>query len=104
MLTLGANLLGVINDLHRAACRGEDPELFFDSRRVKQAKRLCVVCPLAEACLEHALGHELAEHLTQVAGGRGGAVRNHGVFGGWTAEERKPVLYRRAARAAGQVA
>lgn len=93
-----------MNDLHRAACRDEDPELFYDSKRIRRAKQVCALCPLAEPCLERALQLELGEHLTQVCEGRAGAIRNHGVWGGWTAQERRGVLYRRAARALGAVA
>jgi WhiB family redox-sensing transcriptional regulator len=93
-------LLHVMNDedTQRAACRGTDPELFFDSRRSARAKQICAICPVRDACLEAALTVELFEHVQQLDEGRGGAIRNHGVYGGWTADERKPLIYRRAAR------
>lgn len=61
----------------RAACKGEDPELFFApdvpddaelaelgalraewKRRESAARRICVSCPVRSACLEWRLGFE----------------------------------------------
>lgn len=43
--------------LDQAACREEDPDLFFASDTVlkNQAKWTCARCPVREACLRHAL-------------------------------------------------
>ncbi|MFI2077013.1 WhiB family transcriptional regulator [Streptomyces triculaminicus] len=62
----------------RAACVGEDPELFFEGEpaAVGMAKRVCAVCPVRTACLDRAL----------VNGER------YGVFGGLTADERRSLL------------
>lgn len=71
---------------HRAACREEDPELFFpiggaDSpiyqQQLAQALAVCHRCPVTRDCLAWALqhGHE------------------HGVFGG-LAEEDRDTLHR----------
>ena len=64
---------------HYAACRGQDPELFFpvgDSdlalRQLEQAKAVCAGCPVRSVCLEIAV-------LAGV---------EHGVWGGYSAEER----------------
>ncbi len=47
---------------HRAACRDEDPELFFPIGdtgpalvQIEDAKAICRVCPVVSACLEWAL-------------------------------------------------
>lgn len=71
--------------LDKAACRGEDPELFFahptDHRAVEQAKAICARCPVSSACLTTAVTEQL-----------------HGVWGGLTAQERAAIrrnAYRR---------
>lgn len=73
---------------HRAACRDEDPELFFPTGntgpallQIQEAKAVCRRCPEMEACLEFAL------HTGQEAG----------VFGGMSEDERR-ALKRKAAR------
>jgi WhiB family transcriptional regulator, redox-sensing transcriptional regulator len=70
----------------RAACRDEDPELFFPvseigpgERQVNQARSVCGRCPVRAQCLEHALHNGL----------------DHGIFGGTTESERRK-LRRRA--------
>ncbi|ANN16286.1 transcriptional regulator [Amycolatopsis orientalis] len=76
-------------DLTEAACRGEDPELFFPvtetgpgARQVARAKAVCARCPVTSACLAFALDNGLA----------------HGVFGGLTdSERRRPIRVRSAA-------
>lgn len=63
---------------HRAACRTEDPELFFPIGttgpaldQVEQAKAVCRRCPVVDACLAWALDNHV-----------------EGVWGGTTNEER----------------
>jgi WhiB family redox-sensing transcriptional regulator len=63
-----------------AACRDQDPELFFPltemgpgARQVAQAKAVCAHCPVRAECLGYAL-----------AGGL-----DHGIFGGTTETERR---------------
>lgn len=65
---------------HQAACRDEDPELFFPisevgpgARQVEQAKAVCARCPVRMQCLEFALENGLAD----------------GIFGGMTGDERR---------------
>jgi WhiB family transcriptional regulator, redox-sensing transcriptional regulator len=74
----------------RAACRGEDPELWFadghgpgwpPSAEEVRAKAICSGCPVAAACLSWALTHA--------------AQAKHGVWGGMSAAERDAVLRRR---------
>ncbi|MFF0386879.1 WhiB family transcriptional regulator [Streptomyces sp. NPDC004286] len=72
----------------RAACRDEDPELFFPIGETgpallqeEEAKAVCRRCPLTESCLEGALERE----------------ENAGVWGGMSEKERR-ALQRRAAR------
>lgn len=59
----------------RAACRYEDPDLFFfegnpsapaAAEQIEQAKRVCAGCPVRRACLEWAMG---AVDKWSVAGG-----------------------------------
>lgn len=63
-----------------AACKDEEPELFFPvsdvgpgARQTAQAKAVCARCPVRAECLGYALDNGL----------------DHGVFGGTTAEERR---------------
>jgi WhiB family transcriptional regulator, redox-sensing transcriptional regulator len=71
----------------RAACRDEDPELFFpvsemgpSARQVDQAKAVCARCPVRARCLTYALENGL----------------DHGIYGGTTETERR--LLRRRER------
>ena len=75
---------------HRAACRDQDPELFFPvsemgpgARQTEQAKAVCARCPVRAECLEYALDNAL----------------DHGIYGGMTESERR-TLRRRAVRKA----
>ncbi|WP_034268158.1 WhiB family transcriptional regulator [Haloechinothrix halophila] len=75
---------------HRAACRDEDPEVFFPvtdmgpgAKQVDEAKSVCARCPVREQCLRFALDNGL----------------NYGIFGGMTEQERAD-LVRRSAHAA----
>lgn len=70
---------------HRAACRDEDPELFFPvsevgpgARQVTQAKAVCARCPVRAECLDNALRNGL----------------NDGIFGGMTERERRELVRR----------
>lgn len=63
-----------------AACKDEDPELFFPvsefgpgERQTAQAKAVCGICPVREVCLGYALENGL----------------DHGIFGGTTPDERR---------------
>ena len=69
-----------------AACRTEDPELFFpigptNTRQIAEAKLVCNRCPVAGDCLGWAMG----------------AGQPHGIWGGLSEEERN-VLRRSGAR------
>ncbi|GHF47645.1 WhiB family redox-sensing transcriptional regulator [Amycolatopsis bartoniae] len=75
----------------RAACRDEDPELFFPvsamgpgARQVAQAKAVCARCPVRAECLQYALDTGL----------------DHGIFGGTTDAERRKLFRRTRAEAA----
>ncbi|MFE5538735.1 WhiB family transcriptional regulator [Streptomyces sp. NPDC056492] len=75
---------------HRAACREEDPDLFFPIGtsgpallQIEEAKAVCHRCPVLERCLEWAL--------------EGGM--DWGVCGGLAEEERRAVKRRRAREA-----
>lgn len=86
-------------DLLRAACRGEDPEMFFRKAEEQAAKRICHLCPVRDACLETALQNEVIDHLAGLAEGRRAGIHLDGVFGGWTGAERTGVVYRRTQQA-----
>jgi len=66
-----------------ARCRGVDPEVFYpasdDDEAAEEAKSICVLCPVREPCLEHALSTR----------------EKDGVWGGLTERERRRVLRRR---------
>ncbi|MDJ0343537.1 WhiB family transcriptional regulator [Streptomyces sp. H10-C2] len=77
-----------MNWRHRAACRAEDPELFFPVGssgpallQIQQAKAVCHRCPVTESCLRWAL--EVGQDA--------------GVWGGLDEDERRAAK-RRAAR------
>jgi WhiB family redox-sensing transcriptional regulator len=66
-----------------AACRTEDPEVFFavsevgpGARQTAQARAVCARCPVRSECLGYALDNGL----------------DHGVFGGTTADERRRLV------------
>jgi WhiB family redox-sensing transcriptional regulator len=65
----------------RASCQGIDPEIFFpvSDEDAEEAKVICAVCPVRQACLEHALAHRERE----------------GVWGGATERERRRILRQR---------
>ena len=75
---------------YEGACRTTDPETFFSPdaergprrrRREAAAKALCAVCPVRQACLDHAL-----------------AVREpYGVWGGLNINEREMIIADRRA-------
>ncbi|GAA1228374.1 WhiB family transcriptional regulator [Prauserella halophila] len=69
-----------------AACRDEDPELFFPvsdtgpgSQQAARAKAVCARCPVRDLCLQQALDNGL----------------DFGIFGGLTQEERRELARRR---------
>ncbi|MEU9689238.1 WhiB family transcriptional regulator [Amycolatopsis japonica] len=75
--------MSMAGDLSEAACRGEDPELFFPvtetgpgARQAARAKAVCARCPVVSACLAYAVDNGLA----------------HGVFGGLTGSERRQLI------------
>jgi WhiB family transcriptional regulator, redox-sensing transcriptional regulator len=73
---------------HQAACREDDPELFFPIGnngpavlQIEEAKAVCRRCPVIEQCLQWALE----------------TSQEHGVWGG-ASEDERPAMTRRAAR------
>ncbi|MFC4001892.1 WhiB family transcriptional regulator [Prauserella oleivorans] len=75
-----------MNWRHRAACRDEDPELFFPvsdmgpgAQQTAEAKSICARCPVRDQCLSYALDNGL----------------DFGVFGGLTERERRELVRRR---------
>ncbi len=65
----------------QARCRGADPELFHPSEEdpATEAKAICTSCAVREPCLEYALT----------------ARERDGVWGGFTARERRRLLRQR---------
>lgn len=71
---------------YRAACRGEDAEMFFapnyferkEEKEVReaQAKTICARCPVRDECLEYALRNR----------------EPHGIWGGLNESERKSLI------------
>jgi WhiB family redox-sensing transcriptional regulator len=71
---------------YRAACRGEDAEMFFapnyferkeeKDAREAQAKGICARCPVRDECLEYALRNR----------------EPHGIWGGLNESERKALI------------
>lgn len=70
-----------------ALCATTDPELFFldNGSSYQAARRLCVSCPVREACLEDAMTFEAS-----LAG------RRYGMFGGTTPQQRSEIAAERA--------
>ncbi|MER5909544.1 WhiB family transcriptional regulator [Streptomyces sp. NPDC001982] len=63
----------------RMACRNEDPDLFFDSKRQHEARIVCVVrCPVRAQCLAHVKDAERGVHRDD----------RDGVIAGLTYDER----------------
>jgi len=69
--------------LENAACRGNDPELFYaeGGGSVAKAKSICAECSLRPKCLEWAIARE-----------------EFGVWGGTTARERAAIRRERGVR------
>lgn len=65
----------------RAACRGVDPDVFYPAtdEEAEEAKAVCAVCSVREACLEYALTNR----------------ERDGVWGGATERERRRMLRQR---------
>ncbi len=66
-----------------AACRGFDPELFFPigtsgpaATQIEEAKQVCAICPVREACLDWALRRR----------------EGYGIYGGMTENERRTAV------------
>lgn len=62
-------------DIKRAACHGEDTDLWFsyDPVHQKEAKRHCAECPIREDCLKYALDRN----------------QQYGIWGGLGEQERR---------------
>lgn len=72
--------------MDRSACKGLDPDLFMPVRgeniKIKIAKQICAECPVIIECREYSL------QLAQL-------YDTHGIFGGWTRQQRTNELRRR---------
>jgi len=65
----------------RAACKGVDPDIFYPTsdEEAEEAKAICALCPVREACLEYALANR----------------ERDGVWGGATERERRRMIRQR---------
>ncbi len=65
----------------KGACRGIDPDVFYPvaDEDAEEAKAICAVCSVRQACLEHALSFREKE----------------GVWGGATERERRRIIRQR---------
>jgi WhiB family redox-sensing transcriptional regulator len=79
-----------VNWVHRGACVGSEPELFFPIgssgpalRQVEDAKQVCRQCAVADACLQWALQ----------------TGQDAGVWGGMSEDERRALKRRGSLRA-----
>lgn len=70
---------GTLKWQERAACRGLPQEMFFDSKRVDEARAVCGLCVVRSECYDYAMTNE----------GRESSGVDLGVFGGHTYEERR---------------
>jgi WhiB family transcriptional regulator, redox-sensing transcriptional regulator len=70
--------------IQHAACKGADPDIFYDSDREREALSYCYRCDVADECLEHALTRPETE----------------GVWGATTERQRYTILDRRKRRPA----
>ena len=84
----GNEVEGPMDWRHRAACRDEDPELFFPIgntgpalAQIEEAKKVCARCEVKDPCLQWALE----------------SGQEAGVWGGMSEDERR-ALKRRVAR------
>jgi len=70
----------------RAICSQTDPEAFFPEKggSTREAKKICVGCPVRHECLEYALTHE----------------ERFGIWGGFSERERRRIARTRVGRVA----
>jgi WhiB family redox-sensing transcriptional regulator len=73
-----------------AACASSDPELFFDTDHVGEAKAVCAGCPVLVQCR--------ADHLAWESQTRSRRFYTAGVVGGTTASHRNQTYYPRKHR------
>jgi WhiB family redox-sensing transcriptional regulator len=79
--------------MNRAACRDEDPELFFSCLSPvlrEKAKAVCASCPVRDTCLESALTEEAAVGTQSPAQNR---KQRYGIRGALTSGERWAMAY-----------
>jgi WhiB family redox-sensing transcriptional regulator len=81
----GTPVLTWVGWQYGAACRGTDLEVFFPGRgqSAEPARQICAQCPVCEPCLVYALRHGIV----------------HGIWGGLTERDRRPLRSRYAAAA-----
>lgn len=81
-----------------AACRGEDPDLFFpdptQTDRANRAVAICTSCPVHQDCLDEVLHIE----------GNSSLWHRHGIRGGLTPRERRDLALAPTAHTSTEVA
>lgn len=65
-----------------AACKGMDTEIFFTDAKRREAKATCEECVVRELCLDEALSRGYGD--------------DHGIWGGFSVEERRYLRWLRA--------
>lgn len=72
-----------VDFMDMAACRGEDPALFYPERyeSTTEAKAMCASCPVRIDCLEYALSLPISD--------------DHGIWGGLSERERDRIRSQR---------
>ena len=77
-MTLGVVIEETPSWFRSAHCRDEDPDTFFphDGTGVERARRICITCPVIDACLAYALERRI----------------DFGVWGGTSEKERRKIL------------
>jgi hypothetical protein len=81
-------------DYELAVCAQVDPELFFfdvaggSPQKIKQAKEICVTCPIINECREEAITKKVGLF-------DGGSAFVVGIWGGTTEAERKEIRKKR---------
>jgi hypothetical protein len=86
----------------RAACKGEDTELWYSTNPSERAraKGICVVCPVRAACLDAALAEERGQSKDYRDGIRGGLLAEERI----SERRRRTEAAKRARRAADRAA
>lgn len=78
-----------------AACRGENPDLFFtNSAAMKtKAKRICATCPVRLPCFQEIMAAEAREQAENEDTPWSNLKHRHGIYAGYTGLARWSMVY-----------